>query len=103
MKTSKREFWEVLKSLAGCRPHYFTLSAWIRFGGLGSAVCPICAVANDLVGYRGYTNDYLAAAQSIGLDMDFAESVARAADSADRDLDRYHRAIKTQIIKVLSL
>lgn len=116
MTTSKRKFWEVLRSLAGPRwsvddngdanglirqkPDFEERDQYLA----DATICPVCAVANALTGDRSY-DSHLDSARSIGLDAKFAENVANAADDVHYENHgaRYSRALRRHIAKCLGL
>ena len=44
-------------------------------------ICPICAVANHLIGFFHYDLDFSSANNEIGLDIDLAHTIAEIADN----------------------
>lgn len=97
---TKLEFWRTLKTLAAKK---WEGREWIRTRNGGRAICPVCAVANAIVGEERHYNAHFTAAREIGLDREFAESVSKAADLSPDYLNRVGKGIKKQLLKVLGL
>ncbi len=53
----------------------------IRYLHEDTYVCPICAVANHLIGFFHYDLDFSTANNEIGLDIDLAHTIAEVADN----------------------
>lgn len=81
MKTSRHKFWETLKASKG--EWFITHDGAIRREGSTAPFfhcCPVCHVANIILGLAEYCSAAFSAGDRIGLHRDFVADVMSAAD-----------------------
>ena len=105
---------EFLKKLSET-PNDWTLDAteFIRRKGHQFAdikkpeICPVCAVANLIVGEQMYYNDYIGAARAIKLDESTAREIAEAADNdtlnEEFDYNDHEIRIRTDLLNATNI
>lgn len=78
---TKLEFWRTLKSLAGDNWLLVRQALDIRLDVGGLRICPVCAVANAILGERSlFHTCWREAAKAVGLDQEYALLIAYASD-----------------------
>lgn len=97
MITTKRKFWEVLKSIPGWR---LDGEGKIRTSDKSKA-CPVCAVANKLLDTTVFWLNAWDAAAAIGLDDRFAHQIQIGAD--DYEYKTSNHKIHKFLLKLLGL
>lgn len=74
----------------------------IRKGSGPNNICPVCAVANALLGRRKFTQDSNPAGEAIGLDREFSVRIAVAADFRNLATPAI-RAARRHLVRLLNL
>lgn len=93
--TSQKKFFELLSKTRGWK---VTDVDQIRTSRKNlDETCPVCAVANKILHKAEYDLDHIDAARAIGLDTEFAQKVADAADN------RGHDKLRKKLIKTVGI